>query len=57
VNAKGVCLFNFKKDYSNNTIFSVKFNIPKEVSKHLREELNIRGLFFVRQKCIPNIIA
>ena len=25
--------------------------------KFLKEYLNIRGLFFVRQKCVPNILA
>jgi hypothetical protein len=57
INAKGVCQFNYTEDYDDNTIFSVKFKVPGEVSKFLREDLGIRGLFFVRQKCIPNIIA
>ena len=57
VNSKGVCLINYNKPYGDSTIFSVKFNVPEEVSKVLREELGIRGLFFVRQKCVPNIIA
>ena len=57
VNARGVCLFNYSQEYNDNTIFSIKFNIPKEVSKHLKEELDIRGFFFVRQKCVPNLIT
>ena len=57
VNGKGVCQFNYNKPYNDSTIFSVKFKIPKEVSKYLKEDLGIRGLFFVRQKCVPNIIA
>lgn len=57
VNAKGVCRFNYTQDYYDSTIFSVKFKVPGEVSKYLREDLKIRGLFFVRQKCIPNILA
>jgi len=57
INARGVCQFNYTKNYKDSTIFSVKFNVPKEVSKYLRENLGIRGLFFVRQKCIPNILA
>jgi hypothetical protein len=35
----------------------VKFSIPNEVVKYLKEDLGIRGLFFVRQKCVPNILA
>lgn len=57
INSKGVCLFDYKKNYYDSTIFSVKFKVPEKVSKHLKEELGIRGLFFVRQKCIPNILA
>lgn len=57
VNSKGVCKIDYSEEYYDNTIFSVNFTIPKEVSKMLREELGIRGLFFVRQKCTPNIIA
>ena len=57
VNSKGVCLINYNESYQDSTIFSVKFNVPEEVSKVLREELGIRGLFFVRQKCVPNIIT
>ena len=57
VNSKGVCLLQYKEDYSDNTIFSIKFNVPEQVSKYLKEELGIRGLFFVRQKCVPNILA
>ena len=57
INAKGVCQFNYTGDYTDSTIFSVKFNVPKEISKYLKENLGIRGLFFVRQKCTPNILA
>ena len=57
LNSKGVCRFNYGREYDDQTIFSVKFTVPEEVSKTLREELGIRGLFFVRQKCTPNIIA
>ena len=57
VNAKGVCRFDYTETYDDNTVFSVKFKVPGEVSKYLREDLGIRGLFFVRQKCIPNILA
>ena len=57
LNAKGVCHFDFMGQYKNNTLFSVKFKVPGKVSKYLREEFGIRGLFFVRQKCTPNILA
>ena len=57
INAKGVCQLNYTEDYDDKTIFSVKFKVPGEVSKYLREDLGIRGLFFVRQKCVPNILA
>ena len=57
VNAKGVCQFNYSSDYYDSTIFSVKFKVPGKVSKYLKEDLGIRGLFFVRQKCVPNILA
>ena len=57
INSRGVCQLNFDQDYDDKTIFSIKFKIPGEVSKYLREDLGIRGLFFVRQKCVPNILA
>ena len=57
LNSKGVCKIDHSGDYTDSTIFSVNFTVPEEVNKMLREELGIRGLFFVRQKCTPNIIA
>ena len=57
VNSKGVCKIDYQEAYYDETVFSINFSIPKEVSKMLKEELNIRGMFFVRQKCTPNIIA
>ena len=56
LNSKGVCHFNYGIS-NNNTILGIKFNIPNEVVKYLKEDLGIRGLFFVRQKCVPNILA
>ena len=56
INAKGVCLFDCTS-VDEEIALGIKFNIPDEVIKHLKEELGIRGLFFVRQKCIPNILA
>ena len=57
INARGVCQLNYKEEYDDSTVFYVKFKIPKEVSKYLKENLNIRGFFFVRQKCVPTILA
>jgi hypothetical protein len=49
-------LFDLDKVESDQ-IIGIKFNIPDEVITHLKKDLGIRGLFFVRQKCIPNILA
>ena len=57
INSKGVCRFNYSGSYDDKTIFGVKFKIDEEVQNYLREELGIRGLFFVRQKCTPTILA
>ena len=57
LNAKGVCYFNTTTTENENTVYGVKFNIPTDTIKYLKEELGIRGLFFVRQKCVPNILA
>ena len=56
LNAKGVCYFNESTE-DINTIFGIQFNIPEDTIKYLKEELGVRGLFFVRQKCVPNILA
>ncbi len=56
LNARGVCKFNYGIS-NNNQILGIKFNIPQEVINFLKEDLGIRGFFFVRQKCIPNILA
>ena len=56
LNAKGVCKLDI--EYENDeTILGIKFDIPQEVIDFLKNDLNIRGCFFVRQKCIPNILA
>lgn len=56
LNSKGVCKINQDSEKSN-TIYGIKFDIPQEVVNFLKEDLDIRGLFFVRQKRIPNLIA
>ena len=55
-NARGVCRFDYNVT-DDNTILGIKFNIPQEVMNFLKEDLGIRGMFFVRQKCVPNILA
>lgn len=58
LNARGVCKLNYSDaNYNDDTIFGVHFNIPTDVKQYLKEDLGIRGLFFVRQKCIPNILG
>ena len=57
LNSKGVCKIQYNGDYDDNTIIGIQFQIPNEVITFLKETLGIRGLFFVRQKRIPNIIT
>ena len=60
LNARGVCkvISNFRGE--NNTvkdnIIKIKFEIPLEVKEYL-SNMGIRGLFFVRQKRVPNILG
>jgi len=56
LNARGVCRFNYNIT-TDDEILGVKFKIPQTVINFLKEDLGIRGFFFVRQKCIPNILA
>lgn len=56
INGKGVCHFNLDS-VSEDSVLGVKFNIPQEVIDYLKTDLGIRGMFFVRQKCVPNILA
>lgn len=56
LNSKGVCFINSSNE-DFKTIFGINFTIPEEVKKHLIEDLDIRGFFFVRQKCVPTILA
>ena len=58
INSRGVC----KIEYSGtgltvDKVLGITFSIPEEVVKFLKEELGIRGLFFVRQKCYPTILG
>ena len=56
LNAKGVCKLDIDIN-DDTTILGIKFDIPEEVINFLKEDLGIRGCFFVRQKCVPNILA
>ena len=56
LNAKGVCKIK-TSTIDDNTVLGVGFNIPTSVVKFLKEDLGIRGLFFVRQKRVSNLIA
>lgn len=56
INSRGVCHFNLDS-ISESSVLGVKFNIPQEVINYLKSDLGIRGMFFVRQKCVPNILA
>lgn len=56
INSKGVCKLDYNVE-NDHTILGIQFVIPDEIKKFLKEELGIRGMFFVRQKCVPNIIA
>ena len=53
-NSKGVCYI----PHQNLTdVIGIKFKIPKYVKEYLQNELNIKGLFFVRQKRIPTTLC
>ena len=56
LNAKGVCKIQ-ASGIDDNTVIGIGFNIPNSVVKFLKEDLGIRGLFFVRQKRVSNLIA
>lgn len=55
-NSKGVV----KLDFPANTafpVYSIKFVIPQTVLDYLYQNLNVKGIFFVRQKRVPLIIT
>ena len=58
-NSKGVISIGLTKDDLSDThqIYSIGISVPKEVTDYLKEKLNIKGLFFVRQKRIPTILC
>ena len=63
-NSKGVCKLDYKytdpihqKPINDDTVFGINFTVPPSVVKFLKEDLGIRGLFFVRQKRMSSLIA
>ena len=58
LNARGVCKIpeKFSQNKAYDKIFGIKFSINSELIAYLKK-LGIRGLFFVRQKRVPNVIA
>ena len=56
INSRGVCHIK-KNELNYNEVLGIKFHIPQDVLNYLKSDLGIRGLFFVRQKCVPNILA
>lgn len=55
-NSKGVIAINMPSTDSQQ-IYSINFDIAYEVLTYLRQDLNIKGFFFVRQKRIPTILC
>ena len=55
-NSKGVIKLDFPAA-SGYPIYSIKFVIPQTVLDYLYQNLNVKGIFFVRQKRIPLIIT
>ena len=55
-NAKGVVRF-VDKSSSQSNLYSINFSIPKKILEYLQTYCKVKGLFFVRQKRIPTILA
>ena len=56
-NSKGVCKLQYTDPVGHDDVLGIKFDIPPEVINFLKEDLGVRGLFFVRQKRMANLIA
>ena len=56
MNSKGVVKLD-RYNSDNNTILGIQFKVNEEVVEHLKKNLNIVGMFFVRQKRIPSVIT
>ena len=64
LNNKGVCRIKLNRNINDSEIINIKFSISgkdneenEKIINFLKNNLNIRGLFFVRQKRIPNILT
>lgn len=55
-NSKGVVSLNMTSG-GTQEIFSINFKVANEVVEYLKNKLNIKGFFFVRQKRIPTILC
>lgn len=55
-NAKGVCYIDSINGKNEFDVLGIQMNIPKECLEYM-QSLDIKGLFFVRQKRIPTILA
>ena len=55
-NSKGVVSLNAETS-SEQQIFSINFKISYEALQYIKNVLNIKGFFFVRQKRIPTILC
>lgn len=55
-NSKGVISINMPPS-DTQQIFSINFKVAHEVVDYIKNKLNIKGFFFVRQKRIPTILC
>ena len=55
-NSKGVISINMPA-IDQQQIYSINFDVAYEVLTYLKQSLNIKGFFFVRQKRIPTILC
>ena len=56
-NAKGVVRFTSSDDPNNEYIYYIQILVPTTVLKYLKDTYDIKGLFFVRQKRNPTLLA
>ena len=56
-NAKGVVRFTSSDDPNNEYIYYIQILVPTTVLRYLKDTYDIKGLFFVRQKRNPTLLA
>ena len=56
-NVQGVIRINDTDPNSQDKIYNICVKIDSDTIKYLKETLGVKGLFFVRQKRIPNILT